>query len=166
MKFSAKKIPSEDFIKFETGKPVKGLLRGEFYEFYQHWVNQKPIKCPGANCEYCKAGDKAKFTFRVNMLVKNERNEYEPKILAQGKMLYNSLRNVNSILLGEGEQLEEFNISILKEGSGMNDTKYSAQALPNGQLSEAAKIAVKSVALKNLREEDEDEPEAKDELQF
>ena len=83
-----------NFVKLKDGESIKGILRGNPYEFHKKWVDHKSTPCDASDPD-------AKFAFRMNLVVKEE-SGYVSKILEQGAKLYSSLKELN----------EEFNLDV------------------------------------------------------
>jgi hypothetical protein len=111
-------------VKLKDKESIYGVLRGDPYEFRQHWVGNRSQICPGEGCEQCAAGVKASFRFRLN-LVSKEGDKWTAKVLEQGWKVYEQLRSLNSECT-----LDETLIKITRSGSGQNDTTYTVIAIP------------------------------------
>ena len=111
MKFNAKAWgPSNpNFIKLKGGESVTGVLRGEPIEY------EEPFK----------AGDKPRFQFQLNIVVK-ENQALSAKILRGGWKLYEQLRH----LAEAGWEMEKVYMKISRTGTTQNDTVYSATPSP------------------------------------
>lgn len=132
MKFkeAAASEASKDFLRLKDGESVKGVLRGEPFEFKQHWVGMHTEVCKGEQCSNCKAGNKASFRFRINFII-NDNGRYSPRILEQGWNLYKSLNNLNT-----DYDLEKHIVKLTRHGAGKNDTTYAVIPVPNGIITE------------------------------
>ncbi len=110
-------------IKLKGGESVTGVLRGDPYEFEHAF----------------KPGDKAKFRFRLNMVVM-ENGALQAKVLEGGWKLYQSLKQLNEA----GWDLEKTYTKISRIGTTMNDTVYSATVtptpVPQGTLDKVAAV--------------------------
>ncbi len=136
---------SKDFLRLKDGESVKGVLRGEPYEFRVHWISGHPEACTGEQCPHCKAGNKAKFRFRVNFIVRGEDGKFTPRILEQGWKMYKDLNGLNTEY-----DLERSVIKITRSGSGLNDTTYAVVPLPNGQVTDATLNEIAPLKLLDL----------------
>ena len=129
MKFS--KISDSDngdIIRLKDGDSVQGVLRGEPFEFYSHWGQDKTYRCVGRDvCDMCKAGNKAAFRFKLNMVTKDD-GKLVVKVIENGFKLYKQLFDLNE----GGWDLEKNFIKISRSGKGKNDTVYSAVPIPGG----------------------------------
>jgi hypothetical protein len=135
-------IDSKHFIKLKDGESVTCVLQGKMRILRKHWKNKQPILCTGkAVCPECQAGDKPKFTFQLNAIVK-ESSGYVCKILEQGFMMFENVRALNNEI-----DLEKTPIKIVRKGAGI-DTIYTI--IPLAQLDAAKEEAVKSVELFDL----------------
>lgn len=99
------------FIKLKDGESVQCVLRGEPKVFYVQWENGKSSECS-------KGAKGAKFRFRINAIV-NEDKKYVAKILEQGAVMYSDLKALN-----EEYPLEETLVKITRHGTG-TDTTYT-----------------------------------------
>lgn len=147
MKFQEKGEGSfnKDFLKLKSGESVRGIFRGDPFEFRQHWVGQKSFVCNGEGCEYCKKGIKAVFRFRINFIV-NENGAYTAKVFEQGWMVYDQLRSIHG-----DYNLEKTIIKITRQGSG-TDTTYTILPLPppNGVVTDTLETQLSKVTLHPL----------------
>ncbi len=123
---------AKDFVRLKDGESVKGVLRGEPYEFRTHWIGQRTELCTGPECVNCKAGSKSSFRFRVNFIVRGEDGKFTPRIFEQGWKMYKDLNGLNTEY-----DLERTVIKITRHGAGKNDTTYAVVPLPNGQVTDA-----------------------------
>lgn len=153
MKFK-EKLPSTGkyFLRLKSGDSVKGVFRGEPYDFKQHWVNQRGSVCEGDGCPHCKEGKKPSFRFRLNFVL-SENGAMVAKIFEQGWMVYESLRSLH----GADYDLEKTVVQITRHGSGQ-DTTYSVIPLQGakGQVTEGFEKQLGAVALHNLISPTED----------
>ncbi len=124
MKFNAKVGGNSRRVKFEDGKPVVGLLRGEPREFWVIWPEG------GAPKEVEEGTPDARFRFEINMVV-SENNVLVPKILDGSGYMYKSLRE-----LSNDYDLSRYTIKITKTGKGQS-TKYSVIPMPKGEVTDA-----------------------------
>lgn len=132
MKFNAGSGPKGNphVIYLKSGESVSGILVGEPLEYEKAF----------------KAGEKPKFRFRINLVTKVN-GALESKILEGGWKLYLQLKEFSE----SGWNLEECFTRVSRQGSGVNDTTYSAQPLPTKPDS-ATLEQVRAVPLKNLKE--------------
>jgi hypothetical protein len=133
MKFNAgsgggTKNPHEVFLK--DGDRITGVLRGEPFEFERAF----------------KAGEKAKFRFRIN-IVTLVNGQLESKIISNGWKLYRQLKELSE----GGWNLEECYTTISRQGSSPTNTVYSATPSPK-PVDPATLAKVAAVKLKDLKE--------------
>lgn len=122
MNFDRKKNElGKHFITLKDGEEVVGVCQGEPHVHYNHWdnANKRSTVCIGEDCKLCAGGDKKKFRFRLNMIVKGTAG-LEPKILEGGWKLYNALGEINVEY-----PLEKTYIKVKRTGKTMNDTVYT-----------------------------------------
>jgi len=161
MKFSQvfeQGIGADVFIRLADGQSIEGVLRGDPYEFWQHWVNKIPSECKGKGCQLCAEGSKAIFRFRINMIVKGEDGNLIAKIFEQGKTIYQLLQDLSV----SGYDLEVTKIKIARKGSTMSDTTYNVLPVPNGVLNEYQLKAVQAVKLNDLKPQEKTNEQTKD----
>lgn len=119
---------SSRFLKIKSGESVKGVCRGEVYEFYQKWENGKSISS-------LKPQQGFRPKWRVNFIV-FEAGAPKSKILEFGPMISNQLA-----ALSEDYNLSETIIKISKTGSGM-DTDYSVIPLKDKPFGEYVELQI------------------------
>jgi hypothetical protein len=149
MKFAAaQNINGKNFIRLKAGESVRGVFRGEPFDFKQHWVNNRGQMCPGDGCALCAEGKKPSFRFRINFII-NDNGAYVAKVFEQGWTVYETMKNLH-----ESEyNLDLHQMKITRHGSGQNDTTYSIIPVPNGTIDEAKEKVLSSIKLHELREE-------------
>jgi hypothetical protein len=136
------------FLKLKDKESVRGVFRGDPYDFRQHWINQKSVLCTGATtCTQCKEGLKSTFRFRLNFFVKDDQGGYSPKIFEQGWTVYSQLRDLH----GADYDLEKTVVKITRSGSG-TDTSYSVVPLPNGLLTKEVNDKIAQIPLLDLKD--------------
>jgi hypothetical protein len=155
MKFRSggeKKSDSKVFIRLKDGEKVNGVFRGDPYEYYLHWIENKSVECAGKeSCIHCWAGDKARFRFKLNLICKVD-GVWIARILEQGWSVYEALRDLHE----NGYDLEQTAVSISRSGEGTS-TKYTVLPLPNnGGLKPADFAAVHKVPLNALKPQAEE----------
>ncbi len=154
MEFKTGTDNSKDRVKLKSGESIKGVFMGDTHEFKQHWKDGKPSLCPGeTDCEKCANGDKAKFRFSLNLIIK-ENGTYVAKVFEQGWKVFLDLKALHE----GGYHLEQYLMKITRNGSTMNDTTYSIVPVPDGKLTAAQLKEVAAVKLIQLI----DEPKNKD----
>lgn len=143
------------FLKMKSGQSIEGVFRGDPYDFKVHWTDNHSVLCVGYDkCEHCKKGDKPRFRFRLNFIMK-ENGINVAKVFEQGWETYQILR-----ALHQGDyNLERHIMKVTRTGDG-KDTKYTVLPKPNGLLNEAAEIAISKVQLHLLTHEQEAESES------
>lgn len=157
MKFKPKSEDLRNFLKLKPGETAQGVFRGELYDFRTHWADNRSTICPGSECEICKLGQKSKFRFRVNFIVKEDQDTYVAKVIEQGWTFYEVLRALN-----EGDyELEKYVMKVTRQGSGLN-TSYTVIPLPNGLVSSDLEQKITSIPLNNLGHVTEAETEPVD----
>lgn len=124
MKFKERPKGPNNFLKIKAGESIKGILRGEIFDYSQHWHLNKGEQCAGEGCVLCAEGAKKSFRFRANILIKNEAGNYECKIFEQGGVTYDFLKS-----LSEDFDLEKTVLKISRVGEKMQ-TKYTIVPLP------------------------------------
>jgi hypothetical protein len=107
-----------NFIRLDDGDSVTGILAGEVRTFYSLFVDGKSEEVP-------EDTPKAKFRFRVNIVVKEEDGTLVPKLFEQGANVYRAFKE-----LAQDYDLEQTLVKIKRTGSKMSDTKYSVLPLP------------------------------------
>jgi len=142
-----------DFIRLKDGESVQGVLRGEPFEFHQHWKGQTTVRCIGRDtCTECAAGNKPAFRFKLNMITKED-GKLAVKVLENGWKLYQALADLNA----GGWELEKNFIRITRTGSGKNNTVYSAVPVPGGVPPETL-ARINDLEIKRFTEADAREP--------
>lgn len=145
MKFKPKNEDTRNFLKLKAGETVTGIFRGELYDFRIHWADNRSTICPGPDtCEICREGNKSKFRFRVNFVVK-EGEGYVAKVTEQGWTFYEVLRSLN-----EGDYpLEKYVMKITRHGERLNTT-YTVIPAPSGLVSAELEKKLELVKLNDL----------------
>lgn len=128
------------FIKLKDQESVSGIFRGKIYEFFVIWENKKakivPEGTPGS-----------KFRFRINFVIK-EGTTYVPKVLEQGRTVYDSLAAIH-----EEYNLEQTLIKITRKGTE-TDTTYSLLPLLKQEISAETMNYLDKMALLPLESKD------------
>lgn len=145
MKFLPKSEDTRNFLKLKDGETLKGVFRGEFNHFRIHWSDSRSVLCTGKEaCDLCMKGDKSKFRFRANFIVKDG-EAYVAKVIEQGWNFYETLRALN-----EGDyELEKYVMKITRNGTGLH-TSYAAIPAPNGLVNTQMEAVLSKVQLNNL----------------
>ncbi len=147
MKFNKERTEGgKNFLKLKSGESVRGVFRGDIYEFRQHFekAENKGYLCTeDKSCQFCNEGKKSSFRFRLNIVI-TENGAYSAKIYENGWGVYEMLKTLH-----EDYNLETHLMKITRNGSG-TDTTYSILPVPNGQLGESQTKLVSAVPLLNL----------------
>lgn len=132
-------------IKLSDGQSVKGVFRGEPYDFYKHWIGGRTVVCPGRDkgCEHCKAGEKFSFRFTINFVTK-EGDQFVAKVFEGGRPTYLDLAE-----LSREYDLKTHIVKIGRKGSGA-DTRYTIIPQADGKLQPAALQKIEAVKLVDL----------------
>lgn len=152
MKFPTRRMGSgKSFLKLKAGDAIRGVFRGEPYQFRTHWVENRGVVCTGRDkCALCKAGEKSSFRFRINFITQ-ENGAYVAKVFEQGATVYDSMKAIH-----EGDyDLSSYIMKITRNGSD-KETTYSLIPVPNGKLSKDQEKLVSEVALIALADDEED----------
>jgi hypothetical protein len=138
---------SNHFIKLKDGESVRGIFRGDPFEFKQHWLEteQKSFNCQGDKCPECAKGNRPKFRFRINFVVRDQDKNYVAKIFEHGSKFYKALKGLHE----GGYDLERNIMSVTRQGKGTLTT-YSILPVPNGAISEIVDKAISAVKLNDL----------------
>lgn len=169
MKFKPKSEDGKNFLKLEEGKPVTGVFRGELHEQWVHWIKEGASSSRAAckrqtfaGCEHCKVGHKARFSFRLNFITKEKKEdgkeEYVAKILEKGRKIYDLLRDLQETLQETGYNLEQQTVKIIQTGEGLN-THCNIIAVPNGLLTPEKETIIGSISLLDLVQKEEEATE-------
>ncbi len=131
MKFEAKQNQlGKFFISLKDGEEVVGVFQGEPHVHHNHWDNaskRSSLCSESADCKFCEGGDKKKFRFRLNMIVKGPSGLLEARVLEGGWKLYNALSEINAEF-----PLDKGYTRVKRTGKTMNDTVYTV--LPSTKL--------------------------------
>jgi hypothetical protein len=146
---SPKNPKSGIFIKLNDGEKVHGLFRGDPVLFKIHWINKKAFPCLEDLCEHCREGDKAKFRFRINIIVEQDK-VFVAKIFENNYGVYKDLKALHE----NGYNLEETYVSITRQGINQS-TKYSILPVKqNGGLTEHHLSLLSKIPLNELIKKD------------
>lgn len=85
------------YLKLEDGARVRGVFMGDPHVFRQHWPKggQKSICTEDASCAACKAGDRAKFRFAINFMVKID-DVWQARVFENGYGTYEDLKALHA----------------------------------------------------------------------
>jgi len=144
MKFEKKFEAREsggDYLQLKAGESVEVVFRGDLHEFDSHWVQGKgSVICEGPSCSWCESGEKPKFRFKVNAVMK-ENAALVAKVWEQGQTVYEQLST-----LSEEYDLESTKVKVTRHGEGM-DTTYSVLPVRGGELAGDVLRKVEAVAI-------------------
>lgn len=138
---------SKSFLKLKDKESVRGVFRGDPYDFKKHWTGTRSEVCLGQGCALCAAdpGKKPSFRFRINILVKDEKGAYVSKIFEQGWTVYLQLADLHKVY-----PLDKTVMRITRSGSGQNDTHYSILPEPRGDVTPQMEALFSKVPLQVL----------------
>lgn len=134
----------KNFISLKDQQSVIGIFRGDVFEYYRHWENRNSKPCTGEGCELCARGNKPRFAFRLNFIVR-EGDKRVAKILERGSKDYKQLKNLNG-----SYPLDKTVVKITRYGSDMNDTNYVILPEPSIKYDEKMERDLQRVELLNL----------------
>ena len=131
-----------EFTKFAEGNTVIRVVESEPFSRWSHWMKnaKRAISCPGKGCPICNIIQSAKAnkepaiynsTKRHTLHIIN-RNSNKLEILEQGKMFFQQLLDFNN----EIGSVTEYDIKVIRKGTGINDTNYTLIPMPAKPLSE------------------------------
>jgi len=147
------------FVKLKSGDSLKGVFRGEPYDYRAHWVGGKTEFCKaveGLPCSHCTNGDQSAFKFRLNFLVQ-ENGAWVAKIFEQGWKGYENLMGMDAAYQKEGTGLEKVAVTISRSGSTKNDTVYTFTPSVTGPISPEQEKQLSAVKLQSLKHPQKDE---------
>lgn len=138
------------FVSMKDGDKVTGLFAGEPSIFKIHWVGNKSLVCVGKElCEPCQSGDKAKFRFKLNMIVKED-GVAMAKIFEGAYGMFLDLKNLHE----SDYNLEDTVVTVYRKGQ-KTDTRYTVLPVPpKGQPTPAELELMKKVPLNSLVDKD------------
>jgi hypothetical protein len=102
-------VSDPNVISLKGGQSIVGVLKGDLHEF------EKPFK----------PGEKPKFRFRVNFIMKED-GKLVARILEQGWKVYKQLEELQLA----GWNLKETKIRVSRQGTTQQDTIYTVTAMP------------------------------------
>lgn len=144
MKFSKREIMSGEgnilFLKFKDGESHIGVPRGEVYEFYQKWENNRS-KVVDAN------DPDGKSRFRINFVVQED-GKFVPRILEFGLTVYNQLADI-----AEEYDITQTKLKITRRGTG-TDTVYMVLPLLKEPIPAKVMKQIEAVPLNILEHKD------------
>lgn len=136
------------FIKLEDKESIRGIFRGDPYDFKQHFIKaeNKSYLCTAPQaCQWCMKGDRPKFRFTINFITKEPDGKYIAKVFEQGAKFYNGLKALHE----SGYDLERTIMAVTRSGKG-TDTIYTILPIPNGAVPDAMEKNVSAVKLHDL----------------
>lgn len=141
MKFHKREIPKSEgsnlFFRLKDGETLNGVCRGEVYEFYIKWANNKSQVVTSDDPE-------GKSRFRVNIVVQ-EGQKFVAKVWEFGLTIYNQLSDIN-----EEYDLSKTKLKIKRVGTG-TDTIYMILPLLKEPLTPFVLNEIESVTLNMLQ---------------
>lgn len=153
---------SKFILKLNDGESHPGVLRGDITKFYQHWVNNKPVPCPGReSCELCTAGEKGSSRFRVNFITQVE-GAWVARVLEGGKLIYDQL-----VILNKDCPLEKLKIRLTTNGKGQ-EKRTTVTPIPgaDGIVSATFEKILAAVPLHDLSLEPVETPASEEAIPF
>lgn len=130
------------FIKMKSGERIVGLFVGDPFTFDQHWVEGKGATCAGANCAFCKAGEKVSTRFQINFMTQED-GVWVAKIFEQGKKTMKTLSAFHAEY-----DLEKTLVTVTKQGERMTTVYNLLPAKTN--LTDAELKKVSAIPLNRL----------------
>lgn len=110
----------KDIVKLKGGDVIAGIFKGNPHIFRQHWENGRSQTCAGQDvCDRCKAGDKPKFRFAINFVIKDG-NGYVAKVFEQSYGTYLDMKELH-----KEYNLEKTVVQIKRMGDDKNNTRYT-----------------------------------------
>jgi hypothetical protein len=127
------KVP---YVKLPEGKTTVRILDEAPKSYWKHWIPglNRSVLCLGTNCPVCEIrkkdlaeGKKSKFNVsRVHAINVLNRGTNEVEVLEKGNSIFEDLKSINQ----EVGDLRTFDVTIIRKGTGMNDTKYTILPCP------------------------------------
>lgn len=141
MKFQKRTVQSGSgdsafFFKLKDGEAKSGVLRGEIFEFYIKWINNKSVQTTIADPQ-------AKSRFKVNLVVYEE-GAFKAKIWEFGVLVYNKIADI-----AEEYDVTKTKIKISRQGTG-TDTEYHLLPLLKEPLTPSVLSQIEAVKLNIL----------------
>lgn len=124
--------------------PIDGVLVGKPQEEWRHWIDgsKSYVECKNAGCKWCENGNRAKYSFKINFVIK-QNGALVAKILRGDGFLYDQL----SAMGAAGIDFSKTVVSISMTKRGNQKNWIVVQKAPLNQ--EAIK-AIGSVSLRSL----------------
>lgn len=136
---------SGKFLRIKSGESIKGVFRGEIYEFMIKWENNKSHVVE--NLDLTKNN-----RFKLNFVVFEE-GRFIAKIWEFSQTVYNTLSSI-----AEEYPLEKTKVKITRQGVG-TETTYHILPLLNEPLGPQALSQIEAVELAFLGTQKKPEPE-------
>lgn len=139
-----------NLIKLKSGESVKGIFRGDPYQFKQHWKNGRGYPCQGMDCLLCKEVDEEgkprypNFRFRVNFII-SENGQWVAKVFEQGGRVYDKVE-----ALSTEYALDKIQVKITRYGTDKSNTNYEIVPLPRGEVTPEMEKKISEVKLNDL----------------
>jgi len=126
------------FVHLKDGDRVIGVCRGDVKTFFALWNGKTYVESNEPD---------AKFRFKMNFIAKDG---LAPKIIEQGSMLYNALKDLGEdlVAMNADADISKVWVQISRKGAGKSDTRYAATKVDNLTADELG--AVDAVALHEL----------------
>lgn len=163
MQFEERRESNESYLKVGPGEKIRGIFRGTPHTFKTHWTGNKSELCTGPdNCALCTQGDRARFRFKVNFIVKDG-NAYVAKVFEQSFRVYDIMRSLHMELTEQKMGLDKVVVTIARNGSG-KDTTYTITPVfgPAGQVNAELERTLAKVPLNALVKGGEDDDDGED----
>lgn len=136
------KVP---YVKLPEGKTVIRIVDEMPKSYWKHWIPglNRSVLCLGTNCPVCEIrkkdtaeGKKPRFNVtRVHAINVINKGTGLMEVLEKGNSIFEDLKSINQ----EVGDLRDFDVTIIRKGTGMNDTKYTCLPCPPKPLNEQEK---------------------------
>ena len=117
-----------NYLSIKSGESIVGFFKGTPKKFYEHYKLGICTKYEPEGCRHCDNGAKAAFRFDVDFVTEVD-GVIMTKIFKQGKKVYNILAG-----LSQDYDLSNWLVRITRQGSTKEDTVYTVNPLPKGEL--------------------------------
>lgn len=131
------------YVKLNDGESIVGLLRGEPYEYEDHFKKGHCMRKYGDECQHCNKGEVKSFKFKANFITK-ENGALVCKILNNGWGVYKLLSQLN-----KEYSLDKTFIKITRHGTGQA-TNYTIIPAKDGAVTEEQERAISQIELHDL----------------
>ncbi len=118
------------FLKIESGQTVDIHVLTPSEEVAMrkvHGQGKETVDCAGEKCAECQDKKKSRMQYTINVW---NRKENKVQIFQFGPMIAEQMRDIAKMLEQDGETIHNYDLRILKTGSGMN-TEYKVMQRPN-----------------------------------